>query len=63
VSDDIFGFFTYILLFMIYLASQTVASCVTASNDKMINDLGEGICGPVRVWVRAFACKGTNGTR
>jgi hypothetical protein len=46
VSADIFRFFTYILLFMIYLATLTVASCVTASNDKMINDLE-------RLWVKA----------
>jgi len=59
----IFLDFSRIFLFMIYLATPTVASCVTAPNDKMINDLGEGIRGPVREWVPAFPCKGPSGTR
>ena len=63
MSADIFGFFAYILLFMIYLATLTVTSCVTASNDNAINDLGEGGRGPVREWVRAFPYKGPSGTR
>jgi hypothetical protein len=42
VSDYIFKVFAYILLFMIYLATLTVGSCVIASNDEMINDL-EGL--------------------
>ena len=67
VSDNTYRFFTCILLFMIYLATLTVARCVTASNYKMINDLE-------RLWeklaveqfesgIRAFRYKRRSGTR
>ena len=63
MSDDIFRVFSYILLFMIYIATLTVTSCVTAASGNMINGLVEGSRGPVREWVWAFPCKGPSGTR